>query len=187
VTSFIDHLYTQQVKVKVILRLTVSQSVCLGVVPHLGHMTRNLFIGFDFKKVAVLSMWAPSLTTGRVCRLQVSPLCDVFVRIIYNIFTKYIKCSEVFKVQYLQGLCQSRLSTADYALLLVAFATTGSLRHLNGLYTQPNFFPLINPRHVPRRKHCSSVAISIVACATIGADREENTVFQPVHWRPGHA
>jgi hypothetical protein len=30
-------------KVKVTLRLTVSQSVCLGVVPRLGHMTSNLF------------------------------------------------------------------------------------------------------------------------------------------------
>jgi hypothetical protein len=31
-------------KVKVTLRLTVSQSVCLGIVPHLGHMTRNLAV-----------------------------------------------------------------------------------------------------------------------------------------------
>jgi hypothetical protein len=30
----------------------------------------------------------------------------------------------VFNVQYLQDHCQSRLSTADYALLLVAFATS---------------------------------------------------------------
>jgi hypothetical protein len=30
-------------------------------------------------------------------------------------------------IQYLQGLCQSRLSTADYALLLAAFATTAVL------------------------------------------------------------
>jgi hypothetical protein len=63
-----------QVKVKVTLRLTVSQSVCLGVVSHLGHMTRNLFVYFYFEKVTVLSMWAPSLTRGRVCRLLVSPL-----------------------------------------------------------------------------------------------------------------
>jgi hypothetical protein len=30
----------------------------------------------------------------------------------------------VLNIQYVQGLCQSRLRTADYALLLVAFATT---------------------------------------------------------------
>jgi hypothetical protein len=33
----------------------------------------------------------------------------------------------MFNVQYLQGLCQSGLSTADYALLLAAFATTAVL------------------------------------------------------------
>jgi hypothetical protein len=33
-----------QVKVKVTLRLTVSQSVCLGVDPHLGPMTRYLLL-----------------------------------------------------------------------------------------------------------------------------------------------
>jgi hypothetical protein len=33
-----------QVKVKVILQLTVSQSVCLGVEPQLGLMTRYLFL-----------------------------------------------------------------------------------------------------------------------------------------------
>jgi hypothetical protein len=46
---------------------------------------QNLIIYFSFKTVTVLSMWAPSLTRGRVCRLSVSPLCGVFVRIIYNI------------------------------------------------------------------------------------------------------
>jgi hypothetical protein len=37
-------------------------------------------------------------------------------------------------------------------------------------------------RHGPHRKHRSSVAISTVACAAIGADRVENIAFQPVHW-----
>jgi hypothetical protein len=51
-----QHLSNQ---IKVTLRLTVSQSVCLGVVTHLGHMTRNLFVYFNFEKVTVLSMGRP--------------------------------------------------------------------------------------------------------------------------------
>jgi hypothetical protein len=45
-------------------------------------------------------MLAPSLKRGRVCHLSVSPLCDVFVRIIYNIFTKYIKFNRVKCLTY---------------------------------------------------------------------------------------
>jgi hypothetical protein len=41
------------VKVKITLRLTVSQSVCLGVEPRLGLMTRCFFL-FE---IIVLSMW----------------------------------------------------------------------------------------------------------------------------------
>jgi hypothetical protein len=33
----------------------------------------------------------------------------------------------------------------------------------------------------------SSVALSIVACTAIDADRAENTASQPVHWRAGHS
>jgi hypothetical protein len=40
-----------ELKVKVTLRLTVSQSVCLGVVPHLGHMTSNLFVILILRKL----------------------------------------------------------------------------------------------------------------------------------------
>jgi hypothetical protein len=56
-----------KVKVKVTLRLTVSQSVSLGVEPHLGLMTRDLLVW-------QLRAWfceAPSLTRGRVCLLYV--------------------------------------------------------------------------------------------------------------------
>jgi hypothetical protein len=55
------------VKVEVTLRLAVCQPVCLGVVPLLGHMTRNLFyFVLNFKKVTVLSMWAPGLVLTTV-------------------------------------------------------------------------------------------------------------------------
>jgi hypothetical protein len=58
---------------------------------------------------------------------------SVFVSIYIHIYTVYLQniTEIVFNVQYVQGLCQSRISTADYALLLVTFATTQS-RHLNG-------------------------------------------------------
>jgi hypothetical protein len=45
--------HTIDIRVRITLRLTVSQSVCLGVEPRLGHMIRYLFL----LKVAVLSIW----------------------------------------------------------------------------------------------------------------------------------
>jgi hypothetical protein len=47
-------------RVRVTLRLTVSQSVCLGVEPNLGLLTRDFFF-----------LGAPSLTRGRVCHVSV--------------------------------------------------------------------------------------------------------------------
>jgi hypothetical protein len=41
------------VKVKVTLRLTVSQSVSLGIEPHLGPMTRYLFLSDSYVLVSV--------------------------------------------------------------------------------------------------------------------------------------
>jgi hypothetical protein len=55
-----------QVKIKVILRLTVSQSANLGVEPHLGLMTRYLLL---FWQLRSCFRGAPSLTRGRVCLL----------------------------------------------------------------------------------------------------------------------
>jgi hypothetical protein len=60
---------------------TDSQSLSWCRTPS-GAYDPKLFIYFSFRTVTVFSMWAPSLTRGRVCRLSVSPLCDVFVRII---------------------------------------------------------------------------------------------------------
>jgi hypothetical protein len=41
-----DHHYCLLFRVRVTLRLTIGQLVCLGVEPHLGLMTRYLFIYF---------------------------------------------------------------------------------------------------------------------------------------------
>jgi hypothetical protein len=53
--------------VKVTLRLTVSQSVSLGVEPHLGLMTRYLLLLHSY---GLVFCGAPSLTRGRVCLLN---------------------------------------------------------------------------------------------------------------------
>jgi hypothetical protein len=46
----------KELRVRVTLQLTVSQSVCLGVEPRLGFMTR-LFIYLFLVKVTVLLIW----------------------------------------------------------------------------------------------------------------------------------
>ena len=75
-------------------------------------------------EVNVLSMWgALSYERSGLSfvgqSVLVSPL-SVFTFL--NTFVTHIYFS-IF-VQYIQGLCQSRLGTADYALFLVVFATT---------------------------------------------------------------
>jgi hypothetical protein len=55
-----------QLKVKVTLRLTLSQSVSLGIDPHLRLMTRYLLL---FDSYGPVFCWALSLTRGRVCHL----------------------------------------------------------------------------------------------------------------------
>jgi hypothetical protein len=54
-----------QSQVKVTLRLTVSQSVSLGVEPHLGLMTRYFLLVDSYGRFC----GTPSLTRGRVCLL----------------------------------------------------------------------------------------------------------------------
>jgi hypothetical protein len=53
------------------LRPTVSRSVCLGVKPHLGFKTRFLLLSGQLR---IRWYGAPSLTGGRVCRLQLLPV-----------------------------------------------------------------------------------------------------------------
>jgi hypothetical protein len=58
-----------QVQVQVTLRLTVSQSVCLGVEPRPGLMTRYSLL---FDSFCLVLGRAPSLTRGWVCLLSES-------------------------------------------------------------------------------------------------------------------
>jgi hypothetical protein len=57
-----------RVRVRVTLRLTVGQSVCLGVEPCPGLMTRCLLTLWNLRSCLIS---APSLTRGRVCPLSV--------------------------------------------------------------------------------------------------------------------
>jgi hypothetical protein len=59
-----------KVKVKVILRLTISQSVSLGT-EHLPGAHDQIYIFFLIWKFLSCSIGAPSLTRGRVCHLSV--------------------------------------------------------------------------------------------------------------------
>jgi hypothetical protein len=68
------------VRVRVTLRLTVSQPVSLGVEPLLGPMTRFLVLHGDY--YGLYSLGAPSLTRGWICHLS-----EVFVMFYVRIFT----------------------------------------------------------------------------------------------------
>jgi hypothetical protein len=71
------HLFNSTLlRVRVTLQLTVSQSVCLGVEPNLGLLTRDL-TSFFFKLLSC-HLGAPSLTRGRICHLS------VFVNKVYS-------------------------------------------------------------------------------------------------------
>jgi hypothetical protein len=75
--------------------------------------------------VTVVSLWAPSLTRGRVFRMP-NRVCSILV--ICQYIQKYLfficLIYKVVYMQYIQGLCQSRLSTANYVLLIVIHGIT---------------------------------------------------------------
>jgi hypothetical protein len=76
--------YVSKVKVKVTLRLTVSQSVCLSVEPKSGTFDQIFF----FQSYCLVLFGAPSLTRGRVSHVT------VFVIEVYSSqspFTKIFK------------------------------------------------------------------------------------------------
>jgi hypothetical protein len=105
---------SEPVRVKITLRLMVSQSVCLRVEPHLGLITRYKLLFHSY----CLVLWrGPSLTRGRVCSMSESVSSTTSTVIMYKYFTFYIFDMVLIYIQYVQGLRQSGLGTADYALL----------------------------------------------------------------------
>jgi hypothetical protein len=130
-TTFHDFLSYQ---VKVTLRLTVSQSVCLGVKPNSWTFDQNFFFPF---KVTVLSFFGtPSLTRGRVCHVSVFVI-EVYHSLVYLQQYLHYKFTHVthnennYKIIYsytiYTGLVQSRLCTADYALFTSYLVYHGSI------------------------------------------------------------
>jgi hypothetical protein len=66
-------------QVKVTLRLTVSQSVCLGVNPKSGTFDQKFFLS---SKLLFCFFGAPSLTRGRVCHVLVFVI-EVYHSLVY--------------------------------------------------------------------------------------------------------
>jgi hypothetical protein len=75
----VSRLQVCTLQVKVTLRLTVSQSVCLGVKPKSWTFDQNFFS----PQITVLSfLGAPSLTRGRVCHVSVFVI-EVYHSLVY--------------------------------------------------------------------------------------------------------
>jgi hypothetical protein len=113
--SYHDSISSQsQVKVKVTLRLTVSQSVRLGVEPNLGLLTRDFF-----SKLLSCLLGAPSLTRGRVCH------ASVFVIEVYNsqsLFTKHIYICNTFVIYISNELFLVVILVLSYLLVSINFS-----------------------------------------------------------------
>jgi hypothetical protein len=120
-------------KVKVMLRVTISQSVCLGVERLLVFMTRcfPLFDGYCRVFAGTLSDERSGLSFASQS-LQNLVICQYIHKYLHFICLTY----KVLYIQYIQSLFQSRLSTANYALLIVVSATT-AVWTLESSYTWP--------------------------------------------------
>jgi hypothetical protein len=78
------HHHISSLKVKVILRLTVSRPVRLGV-RHLSGTRDQFFFLFEivFRQLVVCYFDAPSLTRGRVCNLRLLQRCNPLADTLY--------------------------------------------------------------------------------------------------------
>jgi hypothetical protein len=100
---------------------TDGQSVLVSS-PLWGSWPDFLVLYSDYYGLCPLGV--PSLTRGWICHLS-----EVFVMSL-RIFTLLYTLYNTGYVQYVQGLCQSRLREADYALSYLTYAMT-TASHLN--------------------------------------------------------
>jgi hypothetical protein len=112
---------TGEVKVKVMLRPTVSRPVCLGIKHPFGAYDHIFFFLFDS---------CGFVDVGR-------PLSREDGSVLHNV--QYIYILHVITWMYIQGFCQSRLGTADHILSLIAIRAenTVPLLRVQWLFTVP--------------------------------------------------
>jgi hypothetical protein len=111
--SRVSHTFNSRVRVRVTLRLTVSQPVSLGVEPLLGLMTRFLVLYIDY--CGLCSSWG-ALSDERVGLSFVGSLCRlcrlIIFTLVYNIvYSICTVCTRPLSVQALWSrLCLILLS-----------------------------------------------------------------------------
>jgi hypothetical protein len=146
-----------KVKVKVTLRLTVSQSVSLGIEPHLGPMTRYLFLSGTYVLVSV----------GRpLWREDGSVLC---------------MCRWPLPAQSFSGPSPLGLATVFYCLKFetsLFVASYDSQGHSGGI--RPRFHTGLNQSPLHHRLHNLAVTMGNVCCLFVDME----TCFVP-RWSLG--
>jgi hypothetical protein len=119
-----------KVRVKDTLRLTVSQSISLGVEPHLGLMTRYLLL-FD-------SYFPDHM--GRLLFIRLTFCCNKLVVSMYNIFTFYMLLNvRIYNIcrHSNRAVCGMNRIRCAYAFSLCLCIPAFRLRSCDGLITGP--------------------------------------------------